>query len=86
MKNDTFIVEENPAVKSAIGIQSAGISGWDGDDDWNTDDWNQKPKANNLAAKKKAEWEAKQKARKAEMEKKRAAKKGPMKLGTRKVD
>ena len=59
---------------------------WDGEDAWNTDDWNAKPKTTNLAAQKKAEREAKLKARKAEMEKKRAQKKGPMKLGTRKND
>merc|ERR1719431_1603138 len=66
----TIIVEDNPANMSAFSFtETQDNNGWG--DDWNTP----ATKTVTSAAQKKAEREARIKARKAEMEKKRAAKK-----------
>ena len=75
----SIIIEEHTNTSSMLGKSS----GWGDDDNWDTDNWD-KPKSTSLAAQKKAERDAKNKARKAELEKKRNAKKGL--LGARKKD
>merc|ERR1711935_869263 len=82
-QSSDIIVEDIPADISALGLNSSFAATQD-DDAWG-DDWGTPAVKVKSAAEKKAERDAKMKARKAEMEKKRAAKKATsgVKLGTR---